>query len=323
MRFLTLLLTLLLVFSLVACGGSDESSTPAFSNANSAPKEESKVSSSTVESSVVESSVVESSTVESSGDESSEEEEEPEVFEPVEYDDYEIKKAPGAVEVDGVISADEYETVFEFDADELIWNIGSTETAADYEPKLYISWDETYLYTAVSLGSGKPRTYENTDYLTVRPYIFDRRHVMSAVILGDPTDPKYIPPVGASWEWGDAYNAGFASEWTNTAQPNGDKICADHFGAVTADPAYKYEIKLGGFDNEIYEQAIPWTAIAGGIGYEAKAGNVIGYAFSAACEEVDITVEQGEDENAVYAGFGAGINNGKNFAHYVGLTLAD
>ncbi len=330
MRFLTLLLTLLLVFSLVACGGSDESSTPAFSNANSTPKEESKVSSSTVESSVaessaVDSSVVESSAVESSTVESSEEssEEEPEVFEPVEYDDYEIQKALGAVEVDGVISDGEYETVFEFDADELIWSIGSTETAEEYEPKLYISWDETYLYTAVSLGSGKPRTYENTDYLANRPYIFDRRHVMSAVILGDPTDPKYIPPVGASWEWADAYSTGYASEWTNTAQPDGTKICADHFGEVTANAAYKYEIKLGGFDNEIYEQAIPWAAIAGGIGYEAKAGNVIGYAFSAACEEVDITVEQGEDENAVYAGFGAGINNGKNFAHYVGLTLAD
>ncbi len=332
MRFLTLLLTLLLVFSLVACGGSEESSTPAFSNANSAPKEESKVSSSTVESSVAESSAVDSSVVESSAVDSSvdasaetsdESSEEVEPFEPIEYDDYEIKKAPGAVEIDGVISEGEYETVFEFDADELIWSVGSDEGAAEYEPKLYISWDKDFLYTAVSLGSGKPRTYDNADYATVRPHIFDRRHVMSAIILGDPTDPKYIPPVGNAWDWADAYSTGYASEWTNSAQPDGALICADHFGEVTINAGYKYEIKLGGFDNEIYEQRIPWAAVAGGIGYEAKAGNVIGYAFSAACEEVDITVEQGEDENAVYAGFGAGINNGKNFAHYVGLTLAD
>ncbi len=334
MRFLTLLLTLLLVFSLVACGGSEESSTPAFSNANSTPKEESKVSSSTVESSVAESSAVDSSVVESSSVESStvdssdesSEDEEPEVFEPVEYDDYEIKKAPGAVEIDGVISDGEYETVFEFDADELIWSTGSTETVAEYEPKLYISWDEKNLYTAVALIPGRPRTFDNENYAGAgaeRPYLFDRRHVMCAVLLGDPTDPKYIPPVGASWDWQDAYNTGFANEWAISAQPNGDKIYVDYFGLLTEHAGWKYELLPGSFDIEVYEQAIPWEALAGGVGYEAKAGNVIGYAFSALCEEANLEVEQGEDENAVYAGFGGGINNGKNFAHYVGLTLAD
>ena len=102
-----------------------------------------------------------------------------------------------------------------------------------------------------------------------------------------------------------------------SAAENGAKVfLAESFGAFGGAAVNALVPAFMQFSNGV-------DFMAGGIGYEAKAGNVIGYAFSAACEEVDITVEQGEDENAVYAGFGAGINNGKNFAHYVGLTLAE
>ena len=248
-------------------------------------------------------------------------------FKPYEYDDYKIKKASGNIEIDGVISDGEYATVFEFDANELAWSIDSAETAADYEPKLYISWDENFLYTAVSIATFKPRTYDNTDYMSYRPFIFDRRHVQTAVLLDDPTNPKYYPSNGEAWDWADAYIADYASEWTISAQPDGTKIYADHFGYVTYAADYKttYEcgISLSSDGNtEIYEQAIPWDLLDKGEGYTAMAGNIIGYAFSAACEEVDI-FEQWEVENVIYACFGSGIINGKNFSNYVGLTLID
>ena len=239
----------------------------------------------------------------------------------------EINKATGAVNVDGKVSDGEYATVFEYDATSPIWNSASTEGAELYEPKLYITWDEEYLYTAVTLLPGSPRTYDNADFLQNRPYIFDRRHLMSAIILGDPTDSKYLPSDGSNaMGWEEAYLSGYSTEWTVTAQPDGTLIQADHFGELTGGPLsadWDYALSSGAYDVEVYEQKIPWKSLAGGLNFEAAAGTVIGYAFSAACEEVDFEVEEGEDETAIYAGFGTGILNGKNFAHYVGLTLAE
>jgi hypothetical protein len=45
---------------------------------------------------------------------------------------------------------------------------------------------------------------------------------------------------------------------------------------------------------------------------------MIGYAFSACCDEVNL-----DDESATYACFGAGITGYKLFAHYVGMELVD
>ena len=330
MRILTLLLTLLLVFSLVACGGSSsDESTPAFSTATSTPKEEPKPESSTPVSSAVESTEapVESTEapVDSSVDESTDtSEEEVEPFEPIDYGTNAINKAPGAIEIDGVVSEGEYATVFEYDANSVLWSSGSDEEAKNYSPKVYLAWDEEYLYTAVTLVPGRPRSYDGNEYLELkRPYIFDRRHLMSAVVLGNPTDEKYVPSTGNAWDWGEASLTGVANEWSVSAQPDGTMIQANHFGEVIDHAGWKYANRSEGYEIEVYEQKIPWAAFATDVAFEAKAGAVIGYAFSAACEEIDITVEDGEDENSIHACFGAGINNGKNFAHYVGLTLAE
>ena len=184
---------------------------------------------------------------------------------------------------------------------------------------LQFYWDETYLYTCVALIVGGPRTYGNTDYLQNRPYIFDRRHVMSAIVLGDPTDDKYEPTTGEYyWDWYQASISGLGNEWTTTAQPDGINICADHFGTLTKSADYKYIVAVSDLEIEYYEQRIPWAALLNGDTFTPEAGAVIGYAFVACCEEVNL-----DDESSVYACFGSGIAGYKNFAHYVGMELVD
>ena len=334
-RILALLLCAILVFSFAACNSSTEESKEA-SNQESAvvSTEESKTTeaSSEAEASTEESATTESSeagetsteeSIEESTEESetsTEEETGPEI---VIYDPLSIGKVKGAAPVvDGDVTAKEYATEIKFNADKAHWSFDSTDNADAYDVVLYLSWDETYLYSCVAVKVGKPRTYDNTDFTSNRPYIFDRRHVMTAVTTGDPTDHKYLPPNNDdAWDWGAAYNSKLGSEWSVTAQPDGSNIQTDHFGGVTQSSGFEYIVAVSKMDTEYYEQRIPWSAIQGTPGFTAKAGEVIGYAFSCCCEEVDITVDS--DENAIYACFGGGIIGGKNFCQYVGLTLKD
>ncbi|MBQ3003199.1 MAG: hypothetical protein IJD82_05660, partial [Clostridia bacterium] len=184
-------------------------------------------------------------------------------------------------------------------------------------------WDDEYLYTCVSLLVGSPRTYGNTDYLSTRPYIFDRRHVMSAIVLDNPRLPKFQPATGENWDWSSAYNSGLGTEWTITAQPDGTNIKADHFGSLTQAADYEYIVAVSDLDREYYEQKIPWSALAGAGDFTAEVGAMIGYSFSCCCEEVDIELEDGEDDTAVYVCFGNGIVGYKHFGEYVGLTLTE
>jgi hypothetical protein len=246
------------------------------------------------------------------------EKEEEEEFEEPLYDVLEIGKATTAPKVDGTITDGEYESVFVFDATEEHWSFDSDEDADVYEVELHMSWDENYLYTCVALIVGGPRTYGNTDYLQNRPYIFDRRHVMSAIVLGDPTDPKYRPASGDTWDWYQASISGLGNEWTTTAQPDGTNICADHFGSLTQSADYQYIVGVSELEIEYYEQRIPWSALLNGSTFTPEAGAMIGYAFSACCDEVNL-----DDESATYACFGAGITGYKLFAHYVGMELVD
>ena len=267
--------------------------------------------------STVESSEPTEETSDETSDETSEEEEEEEFEEPL-YDVLEIGKATTAPKVDGTITDGEYETVYTFDATEEHWGFDSDEDADVYEVELHLSWDENYLYTCVALIVGGPRTYGNTDYLQNRPYIFDRRHVMSAIILGDPTDAKYRPASGDTWDWSAAANSGLGNEWTITAQPDGTNICADHFGKLTQNSEYQYIVGVSELEIEYYEQRIPWSALLNGDTFTPEAGTIIGYAFTACCDEVNL-----DDESATYACFGAGITGYKLFAHYVGMELVD
>ena len=324
MRIISILLVVLMLVSLVACGSTENTSESAFENKNS--QTESSVAEVSKEESTATSEEVSEEASEEASEEVSEEVSEDIIDEPIEsiYDALEVGKLSTPAVVDGVVSEGEYATCIAFNLDKTYWNFASTDGADAYDITVNIGWDETYFYTAVSLRVGMPRTYDNTDYLSNRPYIFDRRHIMSAIISGDPTDPKYQPPAGEEyWDWAAAYDSGLGSEWTITAQPDGKNISADHFGEVTKDPGYEFIVAVSQLDYEVYEQKIPWTALAGSANFNPVAGSVMGYAFSACCEEIDITLEQGDDPDAVYANFGGGISNGKNFAEYVGLTLVD
>lgn len=329
-RILVLILAAMMAFSFAACGESEstESKVTESSVAESitdeskneeASKEESVATSEAVSNDVSE--TVSEDVSEDISAEASEDVSEEEKNESI-YDEFTLGKADKAPTVDGEVSKGEYATAIEFNKTKTHWNLCSTDGAENYDVVLYLSWDETYLYSAVAVKVGMPRTYDNTNFTQERPYIFDRRHVMTAIVTSDPTEPKYLPPNGdTEWTWVDAYNSGLGSEWTVTAQPDGTNICTDHFGAVTQNSGFSYKVGVSKLETEVYEQAIPWTALAGGKTFKAEAGSMIGYAFTACCEEVDISVDI--DPNAIYASFGGGITTYKNFADYVGFTLVD
>jgi hypothetical protein len=185
---------------------------------------------------------------------------------------------------------------------------------------LYMSWDENYLYTAITMKTGKPRTYDNADYKSNMPHIFHRRHVMTAIIAGDPTDAKYLEPNGDPyWDWSAAYSSGFGNEWSISAQPDGSNIGYDHFGGVMSSGNHAYKVSVAK-DYEVYEQKIPWAVLAGNADFVVEEGAIFGYAFGSCCEEIDY-----EDENAesIYACFGGGVSFGKSFSEYVPVTLVD
>ena len=326
-KLLALTLAVMMLFTLVACATEEpaESSAPAASSTpateSSTAPESSEEAPESSEEPAPESSE-EEPTPESSEEESSEE---PEPEEPVEnpYEELEIGKATTAPVVDGKVEDDEYATVIEYDELDFHWANGAIGEGLDvYETVVYLSWDENYLYTCVEVMVGNPRTYDNTDFTANRPYIFDRRHLMSAIVLGDPCMPKYQPADGESWAWGDAYNSGLGTEWSISAQPDGTPIKADHFGALTTNADFQYVIGVSGYDKEYYEQRIPWSALQGGASFTAEAGVKIGYAFTCCPEEIDIS-EDADGSNDKYICFGAGITGYKNFGEYVGMTLVD
>lgn len=326
MKVLSLILCAVMLLSLVACGNDTDTSSNAFSNASSNVSSESSKNdssavsdaSSAASSDVSSDASSDASDVSDESDASSDESEDED--EPVDYGTLFIGKATTAPVVDGEVGDKEYATSIKFDISKPYWSVDSTEGVEAYAVTLYVSWDEENLYTAVAIGAGKPRTYGNTDYLQNRPYIFDRRHVMTALITGDPTDSRYESPEGGDWDWSAAANSKLANEWTITAQPDGSNISTDHFGSLTKSAAYEYIVAVSKLDVEIYEQKIPWADLVEGSTFEPNAGATIGLGFTACCEEVNI---EDEEESTPYACFGSGILNGKNFSKYVGLTLKD
>lgn len=353
MRITAIILSIFLLFALVACGDSETTSSQIESTAStsstasvdeSTATNESQATSESSEVSTEASTDVsneastevsgeasedvsaetsEDASTETSEEVSNETSEEDDGNERVVYSPLKIKKAKTAPVVDGEIGAKEYATSIKFDASKNYWGVASTENAGSYDVILHMSWDETYLYTAISLKVGMPRTYDNTDFTANRPYIFDRRHVMSAIITGNPSDSKYYPADGKEWDWGAAFNSGLGTEWTLSAQPDGTNIKADHFGKLTENADFKYIVAVSKYDTEIYEQKIPWAALAGGSAFTAEDGAIFGYSFSACCEEVSLEEDGEEDSGDVYACFGDGIINGKDFSRYVGITLSD
>ena len=322
-KLLALTLAVMMLFTLVACATEEPAESSAPATSSTAPTTSSTAPESSEEAPESSEEAPESSeeepTPESSEEESSEE---PVPEEPVEnpYEELEIGKATTAPVIDGVATEDEYATVIYFDELDAHWNASSYGEGLDvYDVAVYLSWDEEYLYSCVQVIVGNERTYDNTDFTANRPYIFDRRHVMSAIVLGDPCLPKYQPADGESWAWGDAYSSGLGTEWSLSAQPDGSPIKADHFGALTTSDKFAFVVGVSQTDYEYYEQKIPWSALQGGASFTAEEGVKIGYSFVACVEEVDITVDS--DETAKYINFGAGINGYKNFGEYVGMTL--
>lgn len=326
-KLLALTLAVMMLFTLVACASDPaETSSQAPATSSEAPATSSEAPEASSEEPEASSEEPEASSEEPSEEPSEpEESSEPEPEVPVDnpYEELEIGKATTAPVVDGTVGEDEYATIIDYDELATHWNASSIGEDLDvYEAVLYLSWDENYLYTCVEVMVGGPRTYDNTDFASVAPHIFHRRHVMTAIVLGDPCLPKYQPANGTDWPWGDAYNSNLANEWSISAQPDGSPIKADHFGGLTSAEGYEYKIGVSGYDREYYEQRIPWSALNNGATFNAETGVKIGYAFVCCPEEVEYA-EGADTSNDKYICFGAGVTGHKNFGEYVGMTLVD
>ena len=128
--------------------------------------------------------------------------------------------------------------------------------------EVFATWDEEYFYLAVIVSNLEPNYTPGPN-----TYVFEQPSLMTGMLFDDPTLPQFAEPSGNdSWDWNAAYSQPFAREWTvGTTKDGIDFMKAagyssvNHFGAVRSDPNFKVAVTHG--DADIYEQAIPWSAI--------------------------------------------------------------
>lgn len=227
-----------------------------------------------------------------------------------------VPKCETAPVIDGVISDGEYKLVATYDATSSDWS-RDTHGLENYSPELQVfaTWDDNYFYLAVRAKNLDPNYTNGPDL-----YCFQQPSLMTAMVYDDPTLPVFASSDGSDWDWLDAYNASFSREWTIGRDKAGDLFedsdieysGTNHFGALKDHADYKFEVKHGEYD--VYEQAIPWAAIAKTDGIEV--GGSCGLAFSACViSSVD------EDYTGGYICYASGIDGAKNFERYAKVTL--
>ena len=226
-----------------------------------------------------------------------------------------VPKCTTAPTIDGAIASGEYKLVASFDKNGAAWS-RDTQGVEDLDVKLdvYATWDDTYFYYAVKVSNHEPNYTPGPN-----SYVFEQPSIMTAMVYDDPTLAVFAAADGKDWDWGAAYAASFAREWTIGSTKEGVDFEAgpcNHFGAVRSNADYKFKVTHGDFD--IYEQAIPWAAIGKTTGIEV--GGKAGLAFSAVVKSVEGAAA--EDYQGGYVAFASGIVGGKSFERYglVNLT---
>lgn len=226
-----------------------------------------------------------------------------------------VPKCTTAPVIDGVVSDEEYKLVASFDKNGSAWSRDTTGLDnLDVKLDLYATWDDDYFYYAVRVTNVEPNYTPGPNN-----WVFEQPSLMTAMVYDDPTLAVFAAADGKDWDWGVAYAAPFAREWTIGENKDGVAFEAgpcNHFGQVRSHADFKFEVVHGDFD--VYEQAIPWAAIGKTEGIEV--GGKAGLAFSNCVKSAE-GYEDGEYAGG-YVAFASGINGGKSFERYglVNLT---
>jgi hypothetical protein len=230
--------------------------------------------------------------------------------------EFSVPKATTAPVIDGVVNEGEYKLISSYTGtDASPWgSVGAN--AKSRKVDFYASWDDTNFYVAVVADCAPTHVQVNEG----ENYIFNAHHLMSAATSVTPTDPKYAPANGTSWDWGEAFASNLGHEWSIALKSTDNTlIAANHFGNAVEFP---YVVKSAD-GKDVYEQAIPWTFIDPNGENKFVSGAKFGYAFVAGVGDVNTDTANGVDPAGDYVEFAKGINGYKNFAEYAVVTLAD
>ena len=229
-----------------------------------------------------------------------------------------VPKATTAPVIDGVVNEGEYKLISGYAGEEsTVWSV-SGANAKSRKVDFYASWDDTNFYVAVVADCAPTHVQINEG----ENYIFNAHHLMSAATATNPTEDQYKPAEGTAWDWSAAFASNLGREWSIAMKSTDNTlIVANHFGPVVEFP---YIVKATG-GKDIYEQAIPWTAIDLNAANKFVTGAKFGYAFAVGVGDVSTDVANGVDAATAgdYVNFAKGINGYKNFAEYSVVTLAD
>ena len=241
-----------------------------------------------------------------------------------------VPKATTAPTVDGTVGDDEYTFVIDYNKDWSIWGITGEEyvdAAADYDITCYFAWDDDAFYYAVTAKSPVGgRTYNNKDWSTTAPFIFQRLSVMTGMLFDTPDNVLFYSE--DNWTWSDSYNSSWTREWTISMDADGTQLSTNHFGSVVSHADYEFKVAtVDGY--EVYEQKIPWAAINSVVdGVEHNVNNTVGGRVGIGAtivvkEQVPGVSDPYATTEGVEVGFGGKLGGDSKFQAYAEVVLAE
>lgn len=214
---------------------------------------------------------------------------------------YEAETAPI---VDGVVTDGEYgEPIGVWLADTIMQSLG--DYAKNMPVSIYMCYDADYIYYAVVAKCDFPHVaYDEGEH-----HAYGAHHLMSMIIPDDPTrmndDESYVYPDASGYNWGAVWGSGACYEWCSIFDSKKNEAAVyDYFLAMSSENGFRHAAKAAAADgeNDVYEVAIPWSAMKSKVQPEALSG-VDGTVFGFDCDLGLTDIGDGDDgENGEFRG---------------------
>ena len=215
---------------------------------------------------------------------------------------YEAETAPI---VDGVVTDGEYgEPIGVWPADTIMQSLG--DYAKNMPVSIYMCYDADYIYYAVVAKCDFPHVaYDEGEH-----HAYGAHHLMSMIIPDDPTrmndDESYVYPDASGYSWGAVWGSGACYEWCSIFDSKKNEAAVyDYFLAMSSENGFRHAAKAAAADgeNDVYEVAIPWSAMKSKVQPEALSG-VDGTVFGFDCDLglTDIGRDGDDGENGEFRG---------------------
>ena len=214
---------------------------------------------------------------------------------------YEAETAPI---VDGVVTDGEYgEPIGVWPADTIMQSLG--DYAKNMPVSIYMCYDADYIYYAVVAKCDFPHVaYDEGEH-----HAYGAHHLMSMIIPDDPTrmndDESYVYPDASGYNWGAVWGSGACYEWCSIFDSKKNEAAVyDYFLAMSSENGFRHAAKAAAADgeNDVYEVAIPWSAMKSKVQPEALSG-VDGTVFGFDCDLGLTDIGDGDDgENGEFRG---------------------